>query len=107
MAIQQATLTIAQHGTTSTAMKLKYGVTCIGIQIPTIDSAVVTLLVSNDGSTYQTLNQEDDTTPIQVSATTGLVAWTVKAIRPWQYFKIVTSNAQDTAARNFIVSANE
>jgi hypothetical protein len=107
MAIQQATLTIAQNGNTSGAMELKGGVSNIGIQIPLIDTAVVTVLVSNDNSTYQTLSQEDDATTLYVASGTGQLAWTVKAVRPWRWLKIKTSANQTTRAVNFIVSANE
>ncbi len=88
------TAAIALNGTTSAAADLGEKADWVAIKIPTIDSATLSLQVSDDNSTFTTLGSSVNT----VAGTGAYVdLWGVGGHR---YVKIVSSATQ-TASRTF------
>ena len=99
--VQQVT-TVSADNTTTAGFTVPREVTRLGIQIPTIASAAVTVQVSMDGTTYVPL-YNDSLAAWSLTAGTGAVAVPLpESAQVWRWFKIVLGASQ-TAARTFTV----
>lgn len=101
-----AVITIATDNTTSAAVSLPRNVSRIALQVPTLDSAAVSLKVSVDGTTYQDLycfSNGTNTVKWATAASTG--AYNVEVpceLYLWKYLKVVTGAGQ-TANRTITI----
>lgn len=100
------TVTVAQNGTTSSAVDLEGAFRDLMVLIPALDSATVNISVSKDNSTFYPLNAlDDDATGSFLhahSASTTAMAVFFK-IGGCQFIKVVCGASQSSADRTFYV----
>lgn len=101
------TATVAKNGTTSGAVDLGADYKDVLVIIPALDSATVTVHISNDNSTFYPMYiLDDDATGSFAHATSAIttavqsVIFHIGAVR---WVKVVCSASQTTAARTFYV----
>ena len=98
------TYTIAKDGTSGTAVDLGRDYEWLQVVVPTIDSATLTLQVSQDNSTFQNLHIIDptvgDNNVVATAAGTGAIT-VLMPMGGFQYVKLVAGAAQSTAAVAF------
>lgn len=98
--------TIAQTGTISSEVDMGYGFSIIGIEIPTIDNAIVYLQASRTtGGSFRRIQKTDGSGDWNVGLSTGNKMIFCDAVAPFRYFKIEVSAPQNTASRTFYVIA--
>jgi len=100
------TVTVAKSGTTSGSVDLGADYKEVLVLFPALDSATVSVTISNDNSTFFAISALDaDATGSFAHATTagtsaGAVVFKIGGCR---YIKVVCGAAQTTAARTFYV----
>ncbi|MDI6787640.1 MAG: hypothetical protein QME51_04650 [Planctomycetota bacterium] len=91
------TITIADEGTISGALELK-GYMVIGIDVPTIDTAILYLLGSKDGVTYRRVQKPDGSGDLNLASGTGGKMWVIAELFPFRWLKVESSATQSTGA---------
>lgn len=88
-------ITIADQGTTSTAMALPQDYYPAGLIIPAMTtSTTLSFTVSTDGVTYYPLHSTDGTIYTITFANTTAVTLDPSKFYAWEYIKVVVPNAQ-------------
>ena len=97
---------IASGGTTSPGID-KRGCSMIGIYVPTIDSATITIEASQDGTTYAQMKDATPTVVGQWAASTGafhLDGDILARFAPYPFLRVVLGAAQTGGARTLVVT---
>lgn len=110
LAQETTTVTIAQTGTLSGAFQIPQYATFVGVYVPDIDAANVTLqmALTSDGTYVDVLDETDGQAAVICASGSdpGFIDVTkfVRGIPATYYLKIKTSAAQNSAAVTFTVT---
>jgi hypothetical protein len=96
------TATIAASGTLSNAVSISRDV-IIGLEVPTIDTAIVYLNVSmQEEGTYRRLLKADGSADWSIASGTGNKMIFIDEAAPFNFVKVETSASQTSGAVNFV-----